>query len=106
MPSPAYRVISPIFGKPAPDGWTLKPNLQPLPSHRYECGEWQSAKVPRDYMVRCDARYYSVPHGLDGETVQIKLMDDCVKVYYFDKDSRFATVSCDAAQSAWRAAHV
>ncbi len=39
------------------------PALQPLPTERYEFGEWATARVNIDYHVEFDHHYYSVPYS-------------------------------------------
>lgn len=56
--------------------------LQPLPPQRYELYEWRRAKVPPDYHVRVDYMHYSVPHGLVGQTVDVRLGSDRVTVMH------------------------
>ena len=47
--------------------------LQPLPSRPFELATWKSGgKVNIDYHVEFDARYYSVPHQLVHEAVDVR----------------------------------
>lgn len=48
-----------------------KPLLRPLPSSPYEYGEYRSAKVGLDYHVEYDKHWYSVPHELVGNRVEL-----------------------------------
>jgi hypothetical protein len=43
-----------------------RPAMRPLPTSRYECATWKTAKVNIDYHVESDRHYYSVPHQLVG----------------------------------------
>lgn len=57
-------------------------SLHPLPAARYEHAIWKKAKVHLDYHVEIDHRYYSVPHGLIGKTVEVRLTDSTVELIH------------------------
>lgn len=59
-----------------------KATLRPLPAQRYEHAVWKKAKVHLDYHVEIDQRYYSVPNGLIGKTVEVRLADSTVELLY------------------------
>ena len=48
-----------------------KTALKPLPIQRYEIEEWKNCRVNIDYHVDICRRYYSVPHPLVGEQVEV-----------------------------------
>jgi transposase len=50
-----------------------RPAMKPLPVQRYEYAEWHKAKVGIDYHVEADRHYYSVPHPLVGQHVEVRL---------------------------------
>ncbi|WP_455135985.1 Mu transposase domain-containing protein [Thermophilibacter sp.] len=54
--------------------------MQPLPAERYEMCEWRSCKVAPDYHVTVDYMRYSVPFGLIGTQVDVRLTDTAVTV--------------------------
>ncbi len=56
--------------------------LRPLPERRYEHATWKRAKVHLDYHVEIDHRYYSVPHGLIGKTVEVRLTESAVELIH------------------------
>ncbi len=56
--------------------------LQPLPTTRYEFALWKPAKVNIDYHVEFDARWYSVPHRLVREAVEIRATAGTVEVFH------------------------
>jgi hypothetical protein len=57
--------------------------LLPLPSTPYAFAEWKTViKVPRDYHVLVDGHFYSVPHGLVGERVDVRLQEDRISVFH------------------------
>ncbi len=62
--------------------------MKPLPSSRQEYAEWPRARVNIDYHIEVDHYYYSVPHPLVRETIQVRLTAstlECVR-----KDRRVA----------------
>lgn len=56
--------------------------LQPLPARAYEYGEWRRAKVHPDYHVEVKRACYSVPYGLIGQTVDVRLSAHAVEVFH------------------------
>src|SRR5690606_34985614 len=59
-----------------------EPALQPLPPYAYEYIDYRIAKVAKDYHVQYDNHWYSVPHRLVGERVEISATQTLVKVYH------------------------
>ena len=57
-----------------------RPALRALPLYPYEYAEFAKAKVHIDYHVQVDYHYYSVPHQLVGETVDIRLTASTVEI--------------------------
>jgi transposase len=62
--------------------------LQPLPAKRFECAEWKQAKVNIDYHVEFERHFYSVPHPLVRESVELRHTATTVEI--FCKDQRVA----------------
>ncbi len=60
-----------------------RPALRPLPTTRYEFATFRRAKVGIDYHleVRADRHFYSVPHSLVGEKVDLRLSASSVEVF-------------------------
>lgn len=57
--------------------------LLPLPDAPYAFAEWKTiVRVPRDYHVLVDGHFYSVPHGLVGERVDVRLQDDRITAFH------------------------
>lgn len=56
--------------------------LAPLPATPFEYAEWKSAKVHPDYHVEADKTFYSVPHGLIGRRVDVRLTHRTVEIFY------------------------
>jgi transposase len=50
-----------------------RPALGDLPSSRYEMAWFKKAKVHIDYHVQVDGHFYSVPHSLVGEALEVRL---------------------------------
>lgn len=59
-----------------------EPALQPLPPYAYEYTDYRIAKVGKDYHVQYDYHWYSVPHRLVGERVEISATQTLIKVYH------------------------
>ena len=61
-----------------------RPALRPLPADRYEFAVWRKAKVNIDYHIelRADRHYYSVPYGMAGETVDVRMSAATVEVFH------------------------
>ena len=59
-----------------------RPTLKALPAQRYELAEWKRAKVNIDYHVDVEGHYYSVPHALQGEEVEIRSTATTVEILF------------------------
>jgi transposase len=66
-----------------------KPALKPLPTQRYEFGEWSTPRVNIDYHVEVDKHFYSVPCKLAREEVDARLTASTVEIFH--KSSRVAS---------------
>jgi transposase len=55
------------------------PLLLPAPQERYRVPAWSEAKVQRDFHVRAQNAFYSVPYGLIGQQVTVRADDALVK---------------------------
>jgi transposase len=62
-----------------------KPALTPLPAVAFVYGEWKHARVNIDYHVELDGHYYSVPHALIHEQVELRSTATTVEVFYRGK---------------------
>jgi transposase len=58
-----------------------RPALKPLPARAYEYATWRLAKVNIDYHVEADRHWYSVPHQLVGQRVDIRLTATTVEAF-------------------------
>jgi transposase len=60
-----------------------RPVIRPLPLTAFEYAEFKRAKVSRlDYHVEFERHYYSVPHMLVGQEVELRLTRSTVEVLY------------------------
>jgi transposase len=58
-----------------------KPALRNLPSHRYQYAEIKQARVHIDYHLEFDKHYYSVPHHLVKQSVEVQATNTVVVIY-------------------------
>jgi transposase len=54
--------------------------LRPLPEQRFVYGQWLRARVNIDYHVEVDRHYYSVPHTLLHERLDVRLTATTVEI--------------------------
>jgi transposase len=59
-----------------------RPALKPLPREPYEYAEWRKARPGIDYHIAVDKRFYSVPHNLIGQTLDVRLTATTVEVLH------------------------
>jgi hypothetical protein len=59
-----------------------KPALKPLPLQPYLYTESKRAKVGPDYHIQYKQHYYSVPHQLVGEHVELEASSRLVRIYH------------------------
>jgi transposase len=57
------------------------PALRPLPAQRFELFSWKTAKVNIDYHVEFEGHYYSVPHRLVGQAVELRVTAKLVEAF-------------------------
>ena len=62
-----------------------RPALTPLPATAFVYGEWKHARVNIDYHVELDGHYYSVPHALIHEQVELRSTATTVEAFYRGK---------------------
>jgi transposase len=62
-----------------------RPALKPLPQDDYEYAEWRRAKPGIDYHVEVDKRFYSVPHALVGQVLDLRITATTVEVMHKGK---------------------
>jgi len=62
-----------------------KPVLSRLPKQPYEHTEIKQVKVNIDYHIQFDEHYYSVPHHLVGESVELHAKANIIEVYFYNQ---------------------
>ena len=62
-----------------------QPVLRPLPATRMAIARFKAARVNIDYHVELDGHYYSVPHSLVGEAVELRITGTTVEVLHGNK---------------------
>lgn len=62
-----------------------RPVLRPLPAVRMAIASFKRARVNIDYHVELEGHYYSVPHALVGEVVQLRITATAVEVLHGNK---------------------
>lgn len=60
-----------------------KPALKPLPKSSYQYVEIKAARVHIDYHIEYDKHYYSVPHHLVKEQVEVQASNTLISVYAY-----------------------
>jgi transposase len=65
-----------------------RPAMKPLPATRYEFAEWKAAIVNIDYHIDADGHYYSVPHRLVKQKIDVRVSATTVEC--FDHGQRVA----------------
>jgi transposase len=58
------------------------PALRPLPLASYEYAEWKQVKPGIDYHVEFDGRFYSVPHALVGQVLELRSTATSIEVLH------------------------
>lgn len=59
-----------------------RPALRPLPSRRYEYAEWRKARANIDYHIDVHGHYYSVPHQLVRQQVDVRLTASTLEAFH------------------------
>ena len=62
-----------------------RPALRPLPAQRMPIARFKPARVYIDYHVELDGHYYSVPHALVGEPVELRITAGTLEVLHGSK---------------------
>jgi len=62
-----------------------KPALNPLPAQPYQFAEFKKARVHMDYHVELEGHYYSVPHTLVKQEIEIRFTLTTVECFYRGK---------------------
>ncbi len=59
-----------------------KPAMKPLPAAPYAFEEWRKARVASDYHLEVACHHYSVPYGLVGQEVEVRVTERTVEVLH------------------------
>lgn len=59
-----------------------RPCLRPLPPRPYEVGLWGRARVASDYHIVHEHRFYSVPHTLLKQQVEVREAGGVIEIFY------------------------
>jgi transposase len=59
-----------------------KPALRPLPTERYQYGDWETHRVNIDYHVELDDHWYSVPYQLVQQQVDVRATAATVEIFH------------------------
>lgn len=59
-----------------------QPALRPLPEKPYQFALWKTARVNLDYHVEFEKHFYSVPHTLGRQPVEIKATEHLVEIFH------------------------
>ena len=81
-----HRLFKKLQGCRASAFETLdRPAMKPLPARRYDYAEWKLATVNIDYHVELAGHYYSVPHSLVKQRIEVRLTATTVECYFKGK---------------------
>ncbi len=62
-----------------------RPAMRPLPTARYQFATWTKALVGIDYHVQADEHYYSVPHSLVRQKLELRVTSTTVECFFKGK---------------------
>ena len=83
-----------------------QPELRPLPQKPFEYADWKSAKVSIDYHISFEKHFYSVPHTLIHQQVDIRASEHMVEIFYKGKQVALHPRSRIAGRFTTRAEHM
>lgn len=82
------------------------PELRPLPEKPYQFATWKTARVNIDYHVAFEKHFYSVPHNLIHQEVNIKATERMVEVFHKGQQVAIHPRSQAAGRFSTRAEHM
>ncbi|WP_404926385.1 Mu transposase domain-containing protein [Mesorhizobium sp. ORM16] len=62
-----------------------RPALAALPAEEYEFAEWRLARVSTDYHVEFERYFYSVPHSLIRQQVDVRATSRTIEIFFKGK---------------------
>lgn len=82
------------------------PELRPLPEKPYQFATWKTARVNIDYHVAFEKHFYSVPHSLIHQEVNIKATERMVEIFHKGQQVAIHPRSQAAGRFSTRAEHM
>jgi transposase len=83
-----------------------QPALRPLPEKSYQFAFWKTVRVNIDYHVSFEKHFYSVPHILIHQAVEIKATERMIEVFHKGKQVAVHPRSATAGRFSTRAEHM
>src|ERR687890_1925628 len=62
--------------------WITRPTLAALPAEDYVFAHWQFARVGLDYHIEVEGFFYSVPFGLIGQQVEVRVTQRTIEAFH------------------------
>lgn len=59
-----------------------QPALRPLPAHPYRFAQWTLARVHIDYHIEVEGHYYSVPHSLVKQQLEVRYDEHTLECFH------------------------
>jgi transposase len=59
-----------------------QPALRPLPAERFDLSVWSQATVNIDYHIQFEGSFYSVPHQLARQTVEVRATPTIIEIFH------------------------
>jgi transposase len=59
-----------------------QPALRPLPAHPYRFAQWRLARVHIDYHIEVEGHYYSVPHSLVKQQLEVRYGEHTLECFH------------------------
>jgi transposase len=83
-----------------------QPALLTLPERPYEFARWKNARVSIDYHIAFEDHYYSVPHTLVGQEVQIRATERMLEVFHRNQQVAIHPLSSQQGRFSTSADHM
>lgn len=82
------------------------PELRPLPDKPFEYAVWKTAKVNIDYHIAFEKHFYSVPHTLIHQQVEVRASERMVEIFHKGKQVALHPRSCATGRFSTRSEHM
>ena len=83
-----------------------RPELRPLPEKPFTFATWKKARVNLDYHIAFEKHFYSVPHTLIHQEVEIKATERMVEIFHKGKQVALHPRSSVAGRFSTRPEHM